>query len=49
MLSRFVTQAIEEALAHEKQALKDAYIAANKDKDRQEVIKDWSSLDKEDW
>ncbi len=48
-LSRFVAHAIEQALESEKQALRDAYAAANKDQDRKEVIEDWSALDNERW
>lgn len=48
-LSRFVSKAIEHALADEEKDLKAAYAAANNDPDRKEVIKDWAILDGEDW
>ncbi len=48
-LSRFVTKAIEKALAEEQLKLKIAYSAADKDLDRKEVLEDWSSLESEEW
>jgi len=41
----FVTQALEHALKEKKQALKEAYIQANKDTDRLKTIKEWQILD----
>ncbi len=48
-LSKFVTSAIKKALEEEQSKLKAAYMAADKDPDRREVIEDWSSLESEDW
>ncbi|MBX7066775.1 MAG: hypothetical protein K1X28_06050 [Parachlamydiales bacterium] len=48
-LSEFVTKALQKALAEERDSLKKAYAAANQDPDRNELLKDWSDLDKEGW
>ncbi len=48
-MSAFVAKILNQALVEEKQALKLAYIEAEKDKDRQEIIEDWQHLDAEDW
>ncbi len=48
-LSSFVTQAIHSALKEKEEALRNAYIQANKDPDRAEVIKDWSAIEGESW
>lgn len=48
-MSIFVTKVINDALAHEKEALKLAYIEAMNDPDRKADISDWKSLEAEDW
>jgi hypothetical protein len=48
-LSKFVAEALGQALKEKKQALKEAYIEANKDPDRLRTIKEWEVLDVEDW
>lgn len=48
-MSTFVTKVINDALAHEKEVLKRAYIEAKDDPDRQVTVADWKSLDTEDW
>lgn len=46
-MSQFVSSAIQKALDEEKESLKAAYIAANSDTARNEVISDWDALDKQ--
>jgi metal-responsive CopG/Arc/MetJ family transcriptional regulator len=48
-LSRFVAQALEQALSEKKNALKQAYAQASKDPDRLKTIKEWEALDAEGW
>jgi hypothetical protein len=48
-MSAFVTQAINSALSEEKEALKLAYIEADKDPDRKAVLDDWDQLETGDW
>jgi hypothetical protein len=48
-LSKFVTRAIENALETEKNALKNAFRAAENDPDLKEITNDWAALDGEDW
>ena len=48
-MSTFVTKVINDALAHEKEVLKRAYIETKDDPDRQVTVADWKSLDTEDW
>jgi hypothetical protein len=48
-LSHFVTEALEHALKEKKNALKQAYIQASKDKDRLKTIAEWQVLDQEGW
>ena len=44
-LSRFVAQALDQALREKKQVLREAYIEASKDLDRLKTIKEWEVLD----
>ena len=48
-LSRFVAESLEKALLEKKNALRQAYIDANNDPDRNETIRDWEVLDVEGW
>jgi len=48
-MSSFVTKVINEALAKEKDALRKAYIEAESDPDRMQILADWKDLDTEDW
>lgn len=48
-LSRFVAQALENALSEKKNALKEAYAQANKDPDRLKTINEWEALEGEGW
>ena len=48
-MSAFVTKVINEALAKEKEALKRAYIEAETDPDRMQILADWKDIDAEDW
>ena len=48
-LSKFVSAAIEQALKEEEETLKKAYLEAEKESSRQEVVDDWAQLDGEDW
>ncbi len=48
-MSLFVTKLINEALEKEKNALKMAYLEAEKDPARKKTISDWSELGQEDW
>ena len=48
-LSKFATQAIVQALKEKNDLLKAAYAKANEDPDREEVLKDWTTLDLEGW
>lgn len=48
-LSEFATKALQKALEEERNSLKKAYAAAHQDSDRNEVLDDWTSLEKEEW
>jgi hypothetical protein len=48
-MSRFITHALQEKLRPKRQSLYREYVAAQKDKERQEVLRDWASLDTYDW
>lgn len=48
-ISSFVTQALNNALKEELEALKEAYAQAEQDPDRREIIKDWDAIDIEGW
>ncbi|MBI3508237.1 MAG: hypothetical protein HY069_01185 [Chlamydiia bacterium] len=42
-MSRFVTEAIRKELLSKKETLRNAYLAANKDKGQKEAMTDWES------
>lgn len=46
-MSKFAAQALKEALERQAEDLKRAYAEANEDQDREEVLKDWATLDSE--
>ena len=48
-MSAFVAKLLSEALKRKREVLKQAYIEAENDPDRNEVISDWSGIDGEDW
>ncbi len=48
-LSSFVSEALKKALEEKVEELRNAYIEANTDPDRQETIKAWSKIDGENW
>lgn len=48
-LSRFVNDALEDALEKRKKDLKAAYLEAENDPDSKEIIDDWAALDGENW
>jgi len=48
-MSRFVVLTLEMAIEKEIDHLRSAYSAAEKDPERKKTIKEWSSLDSEDW
>lgn len=48
-MSAFVTKVLDEALKHERESLRLAYIEAEKDPDRKSTIDDWKDIDRDDW
>lgn len=46
---RFVEQTLRERLRPPRQALSREYLAASRDPDRLEVLKDWDALETEGW
>jgi hypothetical protein len=46
---RFVEQTLHERLSPRQQALYREYLAASRDPDRLEVLKDWDALETEGW
>jgi len=48
-MSAFVAQAIDKELEKQIHALKQAYIEAEADADRQKVVNDWAVLGMEGW
>lgn len=48
-MSAFVAQVIDKELDRQVKELKQAYIEAEADAERQKVIRDWSALDGDDW
>jgi hypothetical protein len=48
-MSSFVAMALDKALIEKIEVLKNAYIEAEKDPSRKEIINDWSSIDFEGW
>lgn len=48
-MSSFVTMVLNKALEEKMQLLRVAYVQAEEDPDRKEVINDWKVLEGEDW
>lgn len=48
-MSAFVAQLLSEALKRKKEILKQAYIDAENDSERNQIIHDWSGIESEDW
>lgn len=48
-ISKFVSLALKEKIEKENKILADAYDEASKDKDREEVLKDWDAIGSEVW
>lgn len=49
MVSKFVSEAVEIKLKEKKNELYKAYLAAAKDPDREDVLKDWDVINVESW
>lgn len=49
MISKFVSEAVEVKLKEQTNQLYKSYIAAAKDRDREEILKDWDTINVESW